>query len=142
MKKLLVIALLAAANIAIATQAVNIAGTYNCSVHSNTNFHSTVTYTLDKNNTDFSKGYSAYSFKGLSESGTIYQGQAIANGSNLAIYYKNLDPTKTNDYGIEIVTVTHNFDSQDRPVTILRNIGYGAPFNRNSTFQITCISKN
>jgi hypothetical protein len=141
MRKLLAISLLAS-NVAFAANSSNIAGTYQCLVHSHTVFHSTVTYILDPINTNFSKGYSTYLFKGISQYGTTYVGEAIANGNTLAIFNKNADTTKPNDYSVEVSTITHGTDQNGNPTTILHNTGYGTPSAPKSVFFITCIKNS
>jgi hypothetical protein len=104
----------------------NIAGQYQCTIQSSQgeNFHSTVTYTLDTRNSNFSQGYSSYHFDGISQYGTHYLGYAIAQGNQLAIYAHNASPEKPQDAGVEISTITEEKISNKNPRFILNNLMY------------------
>ena len=130
-----------ASSFAFADSPINLAGIYHCTVQDQNGetFHSTVTYTLDSKNSNFSKNYSAYHFKGVSQYGTVYLGEAILRGNALAVYTYNASPKKQNDIGLEISTVTQSIDAQGQKQTVLDNLLYDPlDVGGGSTTAITC----
>ena len=123
----------------------NLAGNYHCTVHDQSGkiFHSTVTYTLDTKNSSFTEGYSSYHFKGVSQFGTVYLGEAILRGNSLAIYTYNAFPKKPNDIGLEISTVTQNTDEKGQTAIMLNSLLYD-PLDKNggSAIAISCLSSD
>lgn len=121
---------------------LNLAGIYKCTGFDNYegSFDGTITLTLDEKASDFEHNFGSYQF---TLNATIngkeignYDGYAAAHGSNLAIYFENInhtDPVALTDRGVGIAQVSHKQDVVGKFTTTINKFYYLPKYKRDAT---------